>query len=459
MATPSAPLSSGVVFPQDYTLKSLTILSPSYGAYNILPVFYEMAYFEDIFSNTVTGRVMITDAEGYIEKLQLNGNEYLRMTFGKASEKSFDVDKVFRIFKISKRGLVGNMTTEGYFMHFCSEELILSEQYKISKSYRDKKISDIIADICSDNYLMVPKNKTVSIEETKGIYSFIVPNFKPFEAINWLSTYAQSATSGNTGADMLFYEDKNGYRFVSLQTLFKGPVYRTYSYDPKAIDTKNQTAEQKFYSVSSYEHVKSFDTLESISLGVFANQLITIDPLLQKWNVTNFNYNEYFNKSESLNKHPVVNNAKNRKGNAIYETPQAVIKMATSNSGQKNVPYIASKPGAYSHDISIETYVPNRTSQLFMSNYNKIKLVIDGDPGATVGSIIKFNLLTMSPLSSAKEPDKFYSGKYLITAVKHEINVGSFRTVLEIVKESAPNEYITPKNDSTIWKNTVKGII
>jgi hypothetical protein len=457
MATSS---SSGVIFPQDYTLKTLTILSPSYGPYNLLPVFYEMAYFEDLFNNSVTGRIMITDAEGFIEKFQLSGNEYLRLTFGKASEKSFDVDKLFRIFKISGRGLIGNMTTEGYFLHFCSEELVLSEQYKISKSYKDMKISDIVADICSSNYLDVPKNKSVNIEETKGIYSFIVPNFKPFEAINWLSTYAQPATDGNIGADMLFYENKNGYNFSSMQTLFKGSVYRTYSYDPKNVSDKNlKDAQQKYYAVLSYEHLKTFDTLESISLGVFANQLITIDPLLQKFNVVNFNYNDYFKKSESLNNHPIVNNAKNRKGNAIYETPQAVIKMATSNSGQKNVPYIGNKPGSYSHDIAIETYVPNRTSQLFLSNYNKMKLVINGDPGAAVGSIIKFNLLTMNPATQSKEPDKFYSGKYLITAVKHEINLTSFKTILEIVKESAPNEYITPNNESTLWKNTVKGII
>jgi hypothetical protein len=65
----------------------------------------------------------------------------------------------------------------------------------------------------------------------------------------------------------------------------------------------------------------------------------------------------------------------------------------------------------------------------------------------------------MSPTNNGKEPDKYYSGKYLITAVKHEIDVGSFRTVLEIVKESSAKEYITPKNESTLWKNTVKGII
>jgi hypothetical protein len=458
MATsPQAPSKSGVIYPQDFTLKKLVLLSPTYGPFDLKVAMYEMSYFEDIFSNTVTGRLVVSDAEGFIEKLHLIGNEYLRLTFGKAADKTFDVDKVFRVYKISMRGLVGNMQTEGYTIHFCSEELVISEQYKVSKSYKDKKISEIITDICGENYLQVPDNKKLDIEETDGVYSFIVPNFKPFEAINWLSTYAKSATKDVVGADMLFFENKDGFKFASLQTLFNQDVYRTYAYEPKSVDKKSQKAEEKFYSVLTYEFVNSFDTLNAINGGVFANQLITIDPLLQSHNVVTFNYKEYHDKSVSLNKFPIVNNAKNRKGDAIYETPQAVIKMATSNSGQKDVPFIGGKPGAYSHNIFIEDYVPNRTAQLSLTNYNKMKLVIDGDPGATVGSTINFNLLSTNPASHKKEPDKFYSGKYLITAIKHSINIGGFTTVMEIVKDSSPNEYVSPKDD-TLWQNTAKGI-
>ena len=124
---------------------------------------------------------------------------------------------------------------------------------------------------------------------------------------------------------------------------------------------------------------------------------------------------------------------------------------------------------AYAHEKKLCIFLGNpkiftsahscRTAQISLTNYNKMKLVIAGDPGATVGSTINFNLLTMSPTITGKEPDKFYSGKYLITAVRHSISMTSFQTVLEIVKESVSNEYISPKMDSVLWKNTVKGIV
>ena len=449
---------AGVTYPQDYSLKALTLLTPSIGAFDLKASFIEMSYFEDIFSNTVTGRLIISESEGFIEKFHLTGNEYIRVIFTKASDKNFDINILFRVYKISDRMLVGNMTTEGYILYFCSEELVLSEQYKISKSYPSTKISDIITDI-TQNYLKVPNNKAVNIEKTQGIYDFIVPNFKPFEAINWLSTYAQSATSGVFGADMLFFENKYGFNFASLQTLFSQNTYRTYQYEPKNVDTKSQSVQDKFYSVISYKFMNTVDTLGAINSGQFANQLITVDPLLQRYITTNFNYSTYFDQATTLNKYPIVNGAQNRFGDAIYETPQAVIKMTAGNHGQKDVPYIGNKPGSFAHDIFAEVYIPNRTAQLTLSNYNKIKLVIDGDPGAAAGTTINFNLLSMTPRPQDKKPDDFYSGKYLISAVKHTINIDSYTTVLEIVKDSATKQYITPDNNSKIWQNTVKGII
>jgi hypothetical protein len=458
MATNYSTAKPGINYPQDFSLKSLVLLSPSIGSFDLKDSMIEITYFEDIFSNTITGRLILGEAEGFIEKLHLNGNEFIRLTFTKASDKHFIIDVLFRIYKISDRQLVNNMQTEGYILYFCSEELILSEQYKVSKSYPQTKISDIVTDI-TKNYLKVPGNKQVNVEDTKGIYDFVVPNFKPFEAINWLSTYAQSSGKGVFGSDMLFFENNKGYNFSSLQTLFNQSPYRTYNYEPKNIDTKDQPIQDKMYSVLSYKFMNTIDTLGAINSGQFANQLITVDPLLQRYITTNFNYSDYFEKSQSLNKYPIVNDMENRVGDKIYETPQAVIKVSPGNHGQKDVPFIGNKPGSYAHDIFAEVYIPNRTAQLTLSNYNKIKLVIDGDPGALAGYVINFNLLSLTPKSTDKKPDDFYSGQYLISAVKHSINIGGYTTVLEIVKDSVVKPYVTPDNTSKIWQNTVKGII
>ena len=444
---------TGIIYSQDYNLKSLVLLSPAIGSFDLKNSMVEISYFEDIFSNFISGRVVVSETQGYIEKLHLNGSEYIRLIFTKASDKSFDIDILFRIYKISTRQLVGNASTEGYIIHFCSEELMLSEQYKLNKSYRGKKISDIISDITT-TYLKVPSSKNVEIETTTGIYDFIIPNFKPFEAINWLSNYAQSAAPNAIGADMLFFENQNGFQFNSLQTLFNQNPYRTYRYNPKNIV---QSPNSEVYNVITYEFVNTFDTLDAVNKGVFANRLLSVDPILQNYSITDYNYSNYFNNSTQLNKYPIVNTTKNRFGDAIYETPDAVYKVAFTNSGHKDVSYIKNKPGSFAKDIFIESSLPYRNAQLNLTNHNKLKLVISGDPGVTVGSLVNFELLSMEIQDNGKTLDAFYSGTYLVSAVKHTINIGSYKTTIEIIKESTNSSYVSPDNTSTIWKNTVQG--
>ena len=134
------------------------------------------------------------------------------------------------------------------------------------------------------------------------------------------------------------------------------------------------------------------------------------------------------------------------------------MKLVFSNFNQNSDAYIASQPaGGSSRDIFAETYIPYRTAQLSLANYTRMKISLPGDPGLTVGQTICFNLLSRTP--NVKELDKYYSGNYLITAVRHLINFSEYKTVLEITKESTTTPYASADNNSALWKNTVKGII
>jgi hypothetical protein len=68
---------------------------------------------------------------------------------------------------------------------------------------------------------------------------------------------------------------------------------------------------------------------------------------------------------------------------------------------------------------------------------------VPGDTGLTAGSVINFNLPALDYKSGRKEFDKFYSGKYLVTAVRHIVqSQGVFQTILEITRDSSPGTYV-----------------
>jgi hypothetical protein len=133
-----------------------------------------------------------------------------------------------------------------------------------------------------------------------------------------------------------------------------------------------------------------------------------------------------------------------------------------SNKDQKKAEGIADNPYTVANDIRAEKYVPYRTAQLALSHYVRLKLTIAGDPNLTVGTTI--NVYLPSSASNADgsglnegKIDEQYSGKYLITAVRHIISSKmSYETVLEVVRDGYGNSLADFK-DTKKLADTVKG--
>jgi hypothetical protein len=447
----------GAYYTQDFTLKTLNILTAAGQRFEMKKLLVELSYYEDLYSFVISGYIILKDAQGFIESLQLTGNEFIEVSFGKVKDAPNSTDQIFRIYKVGPRTASTNMSTEYYTLYFCSEELLLSEQIKISKSYNmeiDKMINHIVTD-----YLKVDKKtKNVYIEKTTGIYNFIIPRYKPFEAISWLSTYARPSITGTIGADMLFFETKDGFNFRSIQSMMKSSVYATYKYQQTNLSNDVQSFQEKATSVLNYEFVKTYDMLHDINSGTYANRLISIDPIARKSKVTNFDYLNYSKNAQisKLDNSGILSPVQNRLGFTQNQAYNSKLKLVTTNSGQKQVDYINQVPNSVAQDIAIENYVPLRTAQISLSNYIVVKLTIPGDSGITVGRTINFNLPSLKPTNSGKELDKFYSGKYLVTAVRHIIrSEGIFQTVLEIAKDSTPEQYNQVNSSSSDWKAVV----
>jgi hypothetical protein len=412
-------------YSQDAAIDKLSITTSNGKEFDLKYIMIDLSIFEDIYSFVMSGYVMVKDGIGIIEQMNLTGNELITIKFGKTSIDGGD-PLYFRLYSIPKRNPVGNLSTEYIKLHFCSEELILSEQIKVTKSYKGKEISNIISDILT-NYLKVPPYRPLYIQPTTGVYDFSIPSVKPLEAISWLSNYARPAGNSNMKlADMLFFETQFGFNFASLSSLSSKNISRTYKYQQQNI-TQESPAEDVI-SILDYEFVKTFDTLNEISSGAYANKLLSLDPITRTACTTIFNYSTDYKKT--LNPNDTFTDTSN-----LTRSPNSVIKMGIGNSNQMKNSYITQ--GSVAQDIFLETFVPNRTAQISLANYTVVKIKIPGDPFITAGNVVQFNFPS---LSAAKGLDKNYSGKYLVTAVRHMLqSQGMYQTVLELAKDSNPN--------------------
>jgi hypothetical protein len=453
MATDAPSARTGLVTADDYYVENILLVTPVNNI-DIKSLVAEISYYEDIFRGSVTGHLLIADSISLIERLKMSGSDFLYLSFRKSrgeTSKDARVEKFFRVYRVSERQLT-NQETENYALHFCSEELLLSEQMKISKAYKDKQISDIVNDILV-NQMKIPKNM-VNVQDTKGNYDFVIPYKKPIEAINWLASYA---LSDNIGADFLFYENIQGYNFRSLQSLYSQNAYSNYMYTSRNRIAKDVALDLK--AIKSYTFLDTFDSLYGTTQGAFANRLISVDPMTQRYYKTDFDYvKDYYSRNKKLNNFSILPTVKNRLDKDANQNYESVLKVMISNKDQKKAKGISETPWAVANDINAEKYVPQRTAQLALSHYSRIKIVVSGDPNLTVGRTINVELpssISTKDGSGVNEgnPDVFNTGKYLISAVRHKINTEmKYETILEIVKDSFASPLSQFEENSAAYK-------
>ena len=236
--------------------------------------------------------------------------------------------------------------------------------------------------------------------------------------------------------------------------MFKQPIYGSYKYQLKNLGDNEQSFKEKMNTILNYEFVKTYDMLNEINQGTFANRLISLDTMARVSNDTKYKYGN--SDYKRLNSNEVSNELKNRLGNTQKESPDSNFKIAVGNSMQSKAPYIKQVPGSTAKTIAIETYIPNRTAQISLANYTVMKMTIPGDPGISVGRTINVDLLTLKPSAKSKGLNEFYSGKYLVTAVRHIIQPTVYQTVVEIAKDSSKKKYGAIDNNSAEQSKVIK---
>ena len=81
-----------------------------------------------------------------------------------------------------------------------------------------------------------------------------------------------------------------------------------------------------------------------------------------------------------------------------------------------------------------------------------MKIVVPGDSGLTVGRTIIFNIYSLQN-DETRKLDEYYSGKYLVTAIRHVIQTnGAYQSIVELAKESVNNTYVKPSSSSSSYR-------
>lgn len=429
----------------DFKISAKLIYADGNEGTELRPILTEFSYFEDLYGNITSGYITLADSSNYQDQMSMFGDEFVKFELERSRNNppSPPLKRYQRIYNLANRNLSKD-SNENYKLRFASEEMAISDQYRVSKAYKDVLISDIVEDIAV-NYLKIPA-KDVNLVPTLGNYHIIVPNLKPMDAINWLCTLAICSDTRIKGASYSFFQNRNGWWFAPVLGLYGdydkygGGSYNNES-NPYEYKTKNnQSEEEKFGPVTdpnknilSYEIISSYDMNDYTMDGAFANRLYWNDNHKRLHEITEFDYNNYFSQLKGnlplyRDKQPysLLTNAIDRNNKKHNEVPDTVVKM-----GFKTV------------NNRVNETIPFRYPQLKHMFAIRVRIAVMGDVGLHVGKVIYVEVKSPAPVSQQnsdnvkKKIDKMYSGYYLILALRHRLDQeAGFETILELGKDS-----------------------
>jgi len=390
---------------------------------NIKGLVEQIEVTENIISPVITGSVLVIDTFN-LGKLLRTGSCFLRMRITKSGKDDLVFQKTARIYKQEKRK-AQTPNSEIYVLYFCSEELILSEQTKVSKGYKDT-YSNIAKNILNE-FLNISDNECI-VSDTKGVKSVVIPALKPLNALFWC---ASRAVNTQDIPDLMFFENKNGFNFISLSDLFDQDSI------PINFSTKNTAIEDdksEFFGVKTSQITKQFNLIESIKKGTYSNAILGFDIITRTFFKQNIKA-DYYNKAKRLNQKQIIPSVSNKKGtfaSEAYDSKWSFVatdsQFSLSNYAKKN----------YSNmKLHLPEYaLAHRSSIMSFLGTKKMKMMLPGNFGLTVGMIVNLKYPKRGSINEDDPLDPSFSGNHMILAVRHIIRPTQHDTIIEIASDS-----------------------
>lgn len=445
----------GYRFAGDIEVKDLMLISQIGEIVDISKIALEVNIFQSISEHYLQAEVVISDSLAMLQSFGgdrkngiqggFNGGEVLVVTY-KTKDDTLDFKKhFFGVYDISERQRVDEKV-ETYVLNCVSAEAYRTSTRKICRAFGGTKgnvISNMVRTVVDEflydreikdlhrNYrevLGVRIEKDVNIDPTNGLQRFVIPNMTVDDTIDF---FAREADCDTHSPYYLFYEHGNGFNFRDLNNLTQQEPKERYVYlSTNILDEEDdpELAVRDYQKIIDYNVIRQTDILGNVRSGLFRSKTINLDILKKNKSEYIFDYDKEYKRFNRLQNWKIP-------GQVDHDP---VIYMMQSRTG---------------HDVCCpvfepENHLPKRVNEFVArrKSYERhifntlVEITVPGNSELNVGEVIDVvipNATTLDKTDGKK--DKYLSGKYLITKVRHKFGgtTGTvFTTFLECVKDT-----------------------
>ena len=409
--------------PSAYRIVDVGITNAYGKEFDIKNLVTKITITESIYMFSLLAEIEVRDTVNLFEEIRISGQEKIVVTIQKRDKKSNENVKVKLPFYVSEIPTYGKVNdhVQGYVLKCVSEHAMVNNLVSISRTLTGSIVKAIQSIVLNDlRYDGIVQTDSSS----KGNVKLIVPNMKPFTAIDWLLRHS----FGENGAPIFAYQALDGFKIQSYETLAAAGSIGTYKYNfiqNFTPTTKDGYDQMKYRILSMSSDMNASRYLHS-ARGAFASTTRIIDYSTKRYYDVKFDYQHKFKnmpKVDSKNGKSVLSN-------------QFKIKDETLNHHHDSL-YIYLSENSKAHTNYATYHTPALqsigTRQSVLENLDMFKqtITVYGDMDLNAGK--KLTLTAPKAIdpqvykkvkkSDAKKQnaldDMMVSGDYLIATVRH----------------------------------------
>lgn len=379
-------------------------------------------FYEDLFAPFITGSLILKDSLDLVNLFPFIGEEYLELEINTPTLEKNNIKGKYYIYKMTNREMTGDKSVV-YQLHFISVEAVVDLNKKTSRVFADK-ISKLIEPFIKDKTFGLESDKKVYVEDTLNNVKYISNYWTPVQNIMYL---ADAAINTNRTPSYVFFENRDGFYFISLEQLYTNAVFQDFVYDKYTRDDRPgggsvRNPEKDYKRILEISIPTAFDYMDRIRSGMLSSRQVSYDVTKKTYTAKNYNMFQRFEQQKHLNKYPINSDR------SVFRAASRIITYP-KNFGNFNG----------FGDVTNAKSNQERISLLKLAEANKINITVPGRCDYTVGQKIKLDLKRIEPLSKkdGDTTDKMFSGNYIIAAINHYVDREKHECYMEIIKESS----------------------
>ena len=381
----------------------------------------QMSIYESIYNNCMSGAIILEDGTGMVEANGIVGSgmeevHFEILTPNISSEKSSNLEKEFVIDSISSGVKTPKLTQ--YVLGITSPYALVNNTKKISRSFMKMTASEIAEYVGTSimefgDYLWTDFTVSPSLHEK----NMVVPNWNPFQLMNFL---CRNSVSADGSSNYLFFENNDGFKFVTVDELKEGDIMRVFTLKNMPIqvgdDARGYVVDNAM--MEKYVEQSRFNLTGGQVTGRYGASILTHNILEKSMETYEVEYDG--------EKDPVM--AEGIGLNGPKDAPFADYNVKQHDG------FMSSNYLYAIHEKGEKSHYPHYDMKKTEMNANTIKFDIPGDSNTWAGDVVLLRIPTHIHVHDVPE-DQYMTGKWLVTAIHHKINNQEYVMTIECMKD------------------------